>query len=201
MAETLTAEQRIQINHLQDGDILGFSGVGFVSDVINITTYGVPRWGLSHVGIVYTYKGRKFIFESTTLNGNKPCAILNKNISGSQAHPIEDIFSRPGKVWQYPLTASLNERETNDLGGTLIRMLGRPYDYLGAGRSGGFLFRTLEGMVRYEDLGRLFCSELVGHALTRIGRAWFENASEENPNSLVRQLHREYEIHKRVRLK
>ena len=52
-----TINRRLVTYTLQDGDIVGFSGKGIVSDAINIGTYGIPRSGLSHVGIIATYRG------------------------------------------------------------------------------------------------------------------------------------------------
>jgi len=37
---------------VRPGDLIGFSGESFISDFINVVTYGVPRWGISHVGIM-----------------------------------------------------------------------------------------------------------------------------------------------------
>ena len=34
------------------GDLIGFSGDSPVSDAINLGTFGLPRWGISHVGIM-----------------------------------------------------------------------------------------------------------------------------------------------------
>ena len=34
------------------GDIIGFSGDSWLSVGINLATYGIPFWSLSHVGIL-----------------------------------------------------------------------------------------------------------------------------------------------------
>ncbi len=185
----------------KDGDLIGFSGEGLVSDGINVGTFGIPRWHICHIGIVSSYRGRAYIFESTTTNGTKKCAILGKEVNGVQAHPIEDILSRPGKVWKYPLQAPLYRAEKTRLTLYLLSMLGEPYDYLGAGRTAGFFLRTVESVLRTEDLSKVFCSELCSEALTQLGRTRIVNSSGQNPNSLVRYCYREGITTKRVRQK
>ena len=56
------------------GDIIGFSGDSWMSAGINMATYGIPFWSLSHVGIVGEHDGELLLFESTELN-KLPCAI------------------------------------------------------------------------------------------------------------------------------
>ncbi len=189
------------LDKLVVGDIVGFSGKGLVSDAINVGTYALPRWGLSHVGIVCTHEGEKYLFESTTLNGDKSCAITGQPVSGVQAHPLEDILARPGKVWRYPLTTFVGPGQVDIMEHRLHAMLGLPYDYAGAGRSAGFFFRCLEGVLRREDLNNVFCSELVAFILDEIGIARIMNASAQSPNSLVRYLNRIKLYKKRERVK
>ena len=45
------------VDLVQPGDILGFSGRGLISDMINVFTYGLPRWSLTHVGIIGEHQG------------------------------------------------------------------------------------------------------------------------------------------------
>lgn len=184
-----------------DGDIVGFSGKGLVSDLINIGTYRLPRWGLSHVGIILSVNGKQYIFESTTLNGGKKCAILGKPIGGAQAHPVSDIFNRPGKAWLYRPRIRFMRGERLALNFAMMKYIGRPYDYLGAGRTTGFFLRLLQGVVHKEEVSELFCSELVSLVLTDVGRTCIINSSSQSPNSLMRHLCRHGEYQKRVRLK
>lgn len=186
---------------IHDGSVIGFSGKGFVSDGINLATFALPRWGLSHIGIVASYRDKKYLFESTTLNGDKPCAILDEPISGVQAHPLEDILHRPGKVWHYPLVRSLHPDESRKLTLLLLSHLGTPYDYKGAARSGGNLIRIFEGIIRRQDLSRFFCSELVALVLTQLDIASIMNASAQSPNSLVRRTERREITSPRKRVK
>ena len=194
--------RRLATHTLTDGDIIGFSGSGIISDAINIGTYGMPRSGLSHVGIVSHYRGIPYLFESTTLNGpDNKCAILKKSIKGVQAHKLSDILKRPGKVWLYkPATypVGLTRRR---LQLALLCQLGTPYDYVGAVRSRGWLLRMLRSVLFRQEITQLFCSELVALALTEARIAFFPNASSQSPNSLVRRLVKTGVYSERVRLK
>jgi len=184
-----------------DGDIIGFSGSGIVADAINIGTYGLPRRGLSHIGIIGTWHGRQYIFESTTLNGDKPCAIMKQPIAGVQAHPLGDLSRRDGKVWRYPLASTLSPTRLKCLRFLLLSYLGTPYDMRGAVRSAGFFLRILRGILRKQEISELFCSELVAQVLTGVKIAAIKNVSSQSPNSLVRYLNRRHIYKKRVRIK
>ena len=39
-------------DEIKAGDIIGFSGDSWISALVNVATYGIPFWGLSHVGIL-----------------------------------------------------------------------------------------------------------------------------------------------------
>jgi len=63
---------------IKAGDIIGFSGDSWISTLVNIATYGIPFWGLSHVGIMgRADDGRLMLFESTQLDG-LPCEITGE---------------------------------------------------------------------------------------------------------------------------
>ncbi len=194
-------DRRLATHTLTDGDIIGFSGKGIVSDAINLGTYGMPRSGLSHVGIISHYRGIPYLFESTTLNGDKPCAILHEPISGVQAHKLSDILERAGKVWLYkPATYPVGlARRRLQL--ALLCQLGTPYDYVGAVRSRGWLLRMLRSVLFLQEITQLFCSELLAYVLTEARIAFFSNASSQSPNSLVRRLVKSGVYRDRVRLK
>lgn len=187
-----TYRQRYALAGLRAGDIVGFSGKGFVADGINLGSFGIPRWGLSHIGIVAKYRGKLYIFESTTLNKGKPCDIMGEACSGVQAHYLSDILKRDGKVWRYELIGGLSDEKSQKLTNNLLMHLGIAYDYFGAARSGGVLLRKVEGLLRPEDLSTFFCSELVALMLDELGIIAIENASAQSPNSLGRKLVREY---------
>jgi len=138
------------LSQIKDGDLLGFSGQGWLSDVINLGTWRLPRWGISHIGIVCTYRKEKYIFESTTTI-DKPCDIKHQRVRGVQAHKLEDILARPGKVWHYPLVSPLFMFEIQRLLLNLLSVLGKPYDLIGAGRSAGFLIRIIGKCLRRDS--------------------------------------------------
>ena len=183
------------------GDIIGFSGRGFLSDLINVATYGVPRYGLSHVGIIGEWRDELYLFESTTLD-DEECAILGKRINGVQAHPIERrITNYDGKVWHYPLCRELSQDESLSLSGFLFWALGLPYDNIGAFRSGGLGFSFVESLLRPANLSSIYCSELAAAAHHHIGRLKTYNVSRFNPNRFVRLETRKGIIRRPQRLK
>lgn len=171
---------------INPGDIIGFSGSCFVSDIVNIFTWGIPRVDISHVGILARHKNTLFLFESTTLD-EIPCAILGKKIQGTQAHFLaQSIATYPGKVYHYALTEKLTDEQSYALTEFLISTLGISYDQLGAMRAGGVGFSFLEGLLHEENLHTIFCSEWCAAAHEKIGILENENASHFNPNHLVR---------------
>src|SRR3974390_1836959 len=97
---------------IKAGDLIAFSGNSFISDLVNIATYGLPRWGISHVGIMgEAADGRFLLFESTTLDG-LPCEIAGIPFNGTQAHTLEKVIKAyHGKIWHYPLYRELYESE------------------------------------------------------------------------------------------
>ena len=69
---------------IKAGDVIGFSGNSWISGLINIGTYGIPFWGISHVGIMaHAADGRLLIFESTTLE-DMPCEIAGECFNGTR---------------------------------------------------------------------------------------------------------------------
>lgn len=172
------------------GDLIAFSGANYVSDMVNLATWGIPRWGISHVGVVAEVDDRLLLFEATTL-GEAPCEIMG-HTSGTQAHSL-DFSKYKGRVWHYPLYRELYEREGTRLTAYLISVLQTPYDELGALRSARLSFLG-------QDLTSLFCSELVAAAYGKIG-ILPTNASKWSPNELVRCLRRREILRKPLRLK
>lgn len=180
------------IASVKTGDILGYSGQGWISAIINLGTYGLPHQGLSHVGIAgwTTRDGRQLVFESTSLS-DTPCEITGKRVKGVQAHAIErSLGDYNGKVWCYPLYRKLYKHERDRLRKYLTQMAGVPYDVAGAIRSGGVGLSALEALLRGQDLSTVFCSEFVAAALAHVGLFQTINASQWNPNRLVRTLQR-----------
>ncbi len=173
----------------KSGDIIAFSGRNFLSDIINIGTYGIPRWSISHVGIVSSEFGYgKFLFEAM------PKGVAVHNL-------LEIMEGYNGRVWVYPLYRELYFYEEDRLSGLLLNAVGLPYDKLGAGRSAGFLFAAIQALFRGQDLSTFFCSELIANKLSEIGIHPVTNASKWNPNRLVRDLRNDRVVCKPIRLK
>jgi hypothetical protein len=187
---------------LKAGDVIGFSGESWISFLINIGTYGIPFWGISHVGIMaHAADGRLLLFESTTLE-DMPCEIGGACFNGTQAHSLEKIIERyKGKVWHYPLCRPLYENEDKRLTEFLMGTLHTPYDAMGAFRSAGVGFSWLESCLREQDLHMIFCSAWCAAALTNIGIFQTDDAARWNPNHFVRTLRRKELVFKPRRLR
>ncbi len=172
----------------KSGDIIAFSGRNFLSDIINIGTYGVPRWSISHVGIIGNIGIGSYLFEALPI--------------GVVAYSTErTIREYNGRVWVYPLYRELYKHEEDKLSGLLSNTIGVPYDKEGAGRSAGFLFAAIQAVFRGQDLSTFFCSELIANKLSEIGIHPVTNASKWNPNRLVRDLRNDRIVCKPMRLK
>jgi hypothetical protein len=189
------------VDLVRPGDILGFSGRGLISDTINVFTYGLPRWSLSHVGIIGEHKGQLLLFESTTLD-SEPCAIRGKCINGTQAHEIEErVQVYDGRVWHYPLSMPLGVEARRELSRFLLSTLGISYDSIGAFRSAGLGFSWLESLLHPASLHSIFCSELCAAAHATIGVFRTENVSRWSPNLFVRTERRRTVLQSPRRLK
>jgi hypothetical protein len=186
---------------MKAGSLIGFSGTTFMSDFINVVTLGVPRWGLSHVGIMAEHDGELLLFESTTMDPN-PCVIQGKRFDGTQAHRLNDVLATyKGRVWEYPLVRTLYPHESARLSEFLVRLIGIPYDKLGAARSAGIGLSWVESLFRPEDLNHIFCSEWCAKAYSEIGLLPTDNASRWNPNRLAFRLRFNHILLKPYRLK
>jgi hypothetical protein len=180
---------------IRPGDVIGFSGKGLISDLINVATYGIPRYSISHVGIVANFNSYQLLFESTTLD-DEPCVILQARIAGVQAHTLEHrIATYDGKVYHYPLRKKLNPAQSQALTRFLHAKIGAPYDNIGAFRSGGVGLSWIESLLRKENLSSIYCSELIAAAHRYVGAFHTDNVSRYNPNRLVRT-----EIHEGILL-
>jgi len=187
-------------SYVKPGDIIGFSGRSLRSDGINLVTGGIPRWGISHVGIVGNHNDSRYVFEST--EDNQECSVLSESFQGVQAHFLSDILAGyDGRVWHYSLYRRLYQHEERRLSVFLHGQLGVPYDKAGAIQSGGLLWGLANSLLRGESLGEMFCSEVCAAAESRIGIFATTNASRWNPNKLIRTMRRAGLLHKRVRLK
>ncbi len=194
------------------GDLIGFSDPGPIGTGINLATWGIPGWGLSHVGIIADHPDydRPLLFESTTL-ADSPCLITREKTRGVQAHYLwKRIDAFDGRVWHYPLATPLCQDFVPDwpygapaLAAYVVMQLGADYDALGAFRSRGTPLGLLERLlcIHRENLASLFCSEFVA-AAWRASKVWNTgNASRWSPNSLARAAVRRGVVRKPVRIK
>ncbi len=188
---------------IKAGDIIGFSGEGRVGDIINIGTYGIPRWSICHVGIMgEATDGRQLLFESTTLD-DFPCEIRGVKFDGTQAHQFDTVLeSYRGKVWHYPLYRPLYPFERQRLTEFLMGTIGVPYSKMDALRSADFMGLSLfESLLCEADLHHIFCSEWVAATHAYLGIWPTNNAGRWNPNHLVRYLRSRGILFKPRRLK
>jgi hypothetical protein len=185
---------------IKAGDVIGASGDGGISFIVNILSYGVPWVSISHVGIMGDHEGELLLFEATTLS-NIPCVIQGKMVEGMQAVRLKDrVEQYDGKMFHYPLADPLFASGKQRLSQFLHDQIGKEYDLLGALRAGGKVFAWLEAQLREEDLNFLFCSELVAASLNRVDRLETDSASRWNPNQLIRHGRKKKILHKPRRL-
>lgn len=183
------------------GDLIGFSGEALTSVLINLGSYGIPFWDLSHIGIMGEYRGKLLLFESNVVDP-EPCEITGKFFAGTQAHTLESrLKDYSGKVWHYPLKSPLYDFEVKRLNNFLADTVGIPYDQIGAFRSGGFGWSLFESFLHEEDLSHVFCSEWCAAAHAQIGRFNTDNFSRWSPNRLARTMRRQGILAKPRRLK
>lgn len=178
----------LDTNVMKPGDVIGFSGRSWVSAAINIGTYGIPFWGISHVGIMAKASDeRLLLFESS--EDDIPCAISGERLVGTQAHVLDDVLKvYRGKVYHYPLYRLLYLNEDARLTRFLMETIHTPYDLMGAFRAAGVGISWIESLFRSQDLSMIFCSEWVASAFSMIGVFPTSNASRWNPNRLIRHL-------------
>jgi hypothetical protein len=141
------------------GDLIAFSGRGLVSNLIKLFTFS----RVSHVGVMLT---SNLIIESTSLDGFK----------GVTMNPLSrrlEIY--PGRVWLYPLAPGPRAKfDYPAFHGFLTSMEGRPYDFK---QCLGMIWKPLTRLPRpfclpfynWEDLSKVFCSELAAAAYQKAG--------------------------------
>jgi hypothetical protein len=171
---------------IRAGDVIGFSGDCWLSAFINLATYGIPYWSISHVGVMADYADQLLLFESTVLS-DIPCAIQGIDIPGTKAVALEErVKGYCGKIWHYPLYRLLYDFERERLSEFLLSTLGMPYDSIGAVRAGGLGWSWLESKLWPADLSAIFCSEWVCAAHTVLGVFQTDHISRWSPNRLIR---------------
>lgn len=165
---------------MKPGTIVGYCGYNLISQLINLVTYGVPFYGLSHIEIV----GQNDVLYGSTTLTDRECYFQGKKVAGVQAHLAETRFKEyKGKIWVYE---PRQEIDAPKLERFLQKHLGAPYDYYGAFKAGGFFYRKLRAMFDKESLTSIFCSELCAAAYKDQGLFDFKNKGW-SPNALARK--------------
>lgn len=186
---------------MKSGDLIGFSSHDLSGFMINLGSFGIPFYGLSHIGILAHQNHKLRLYESTTLC-ELPCLVQKKIVSGAQVHNIDTRVAKyNGKVYHIPLTKPLNQLERLKLTGFLLKSVGRPYDMLGAGLSGGHILRKISRFLRDQDLNNLFCSEWCAAAHNYLNRFHTGNASTWNPNAFYRESRKRNTVKEKIRIK
>ncbi len=170
------------------GDVLGFSRRGCVGYTINLATWGIPGWGLSHVALVgrHPRTGVRVLWESL-LTIDRRCLVQGTYTTGVQVQPIKERIRRyPGRVWHYPLVEPLHAAQLEELDDFCLEYLGVDYDQIGAFRSRG-LSLVERFIFRPQDLTSVFCEEFLLAVHHRLGLVNGNlNASRMNPNKGTR---------------
>jgi len=168
------------LQSIEPGDVIGFSGGSLVSDAVNLLSFGIPRWSLSHVGIFSYHESdcNLRLFDSASGFGVR------------HQSPYQGVEKYDGRAWLYKLHRPLYGHEYGRLEESTKNSLGRDYDAAGALRAGGKLWAACYGALRGEDLATFFCSEFVAEQLSHVGVFNTANASRWNPNHLMRTLRR-----------
>jgi len=174
-------------SRVRPGDMIGFSHCGCTGCWINLATWGIPGWGLSHVAIVgrHPVGGYPVLYESLS-SIDKPCLIQQRIVSGLQCQSLERRVHRCcGRIWHYPLSVPLADTQQEVLHNLCMAWMGTKYDELGAFRSREL--SIIEQMIlRPPDVSSLFCSEWVAMVYRKLRILPITNVSDFNPNRLAR---------------
>ncbi len=150
-------------NELKSGDMILFSGGGFVSRMIQMFTRS--QW--SHVGLVIKddWWDMLLLWESTTLSKIKT---VHGNIrQGVAIRPLSEVIENyDGQVGVRQLTFPLTDAQELTIGELRQEFKGRDYE-----QNKSELFKSAYDFIggrNEEDLSSLFCSELVAEAYQRV---------------------------------
>lgn len=168
------------------GDLVLFSGESFFSRIVRARTCSpyshvgiIAKVGLGDLvlspkrskrlpgGLTDTWRKRKLLFESTTLN-DLPCEILQHPIEGTQAHdPAVVAATYKGRIWRQSLREEwqLTFPQSSRLTESLLNNLGVEYDMPGAMLSGTLILKWLGCGWRASDRSTLVCVEYVAQAI------------------------------------
>ncbi len=150
-------------NDLKTGDMVLFSGGGFVSRIIQM--YTRSKW--SHVGLIVKdeWFDMLLLWESTTLSKIKT---VHGNIrQGVAIRPLSEVIANyDGVVGVRRLSKPLTDLQQLTIAELRKEFKGRSYE-----KSKSELFKSAYDFIggkNEEDLSSLFCSELVAEAYQRV---------------------------------
>ncbi len=104
IAESYKHQREIALQYAQDGDILVFSGTSPIEPAIKTVEYkkGADGFIMSHMGMVTTINGKKYVIEIFAADVDKPegdFAGILKNINHAlKLTPLETALNRYGEV-------------------------------------------------------------------------------------------------------
>lgn len=167
---------------MQPGDIIAFSGKGFVYDIVKWAT----RSNITHVAIV---------LQSKLLINDEPQVGYFNQIIESRSEGIlisrlsERIKSYDGEIWWLPLKESIRKKmNLKKYFDFLFHQRHKPYDLPEALKSGIDLFDNTPLLEKFtynvEDFSKFFCSELAAAALEASEAIPNLNASEVTPSDM-----------------
>lgn len=142
---------------LKTGDVVLFSGKGFVSRMIQLFTWSK----YSHVGLVVERLGKLYVWESTTLS-NLPDIFTGEKTTGVQTVNLFDrIHTYDGEIAYRGLKQPLTRAQKRVYKAFRDKVRGRPYE-----KSKVQLARSAVDLLsgQKEDLSSLFCSEMNAEA-------------------------------------
>lgn len=183
----MTEQYQKYRNKMNFGDVIAFSGNGFVSNIIKLRTWS----NISHVGLIYDVSGRfgnrrLTLMESTTLT-DAPDIKHGNIIKGVQQHYLSSVIDRyDGKVYWGKLLFDVSSEQAMIMDEWLTQAHHQktPYDSVQALGAGMDLFDRLGLTVNNPDFSKLFCSELIAKAYKKAG--FYEgNPSEATPKDIV----------------
>lgn len=155
------------IKEVRAGDVIGFSGNGFISKIIKWKT----RSRISHVGCIIDRGSGTELIESTT---------LKKNAGVSVIPLLRRVQNYYGRLYWFPLKESVRKQiDFEAYNYFLLSKDGYAYDTWQAICSATILYGK-------EDFSKLFCSELVCGALEYSGGIGRINCSEQTPVDVLR---------------
>jgi hypothetical protein len=189
------------MSDIKPGDLLVSCGKGLIGNIIQLGSLSLPnigplgRWGwagASHVMVVAPVFGELLVYESTACPRPACVRTGRHEPRGVQAHRLSDVLKTSNaNIFHYPLRRVLYPHEEDRLLEALESCLGRGYDFIGAGKSGGgLLMRVFQRLKGSEDLRELFCSELVVWAWVQTGLITHRNSGAWSPQRLVRYVRR-----------